>query len=462
MMYVLIVSSDADLLDDLLRLAAAADVEARVESDPARARSAWRDATLVVAGADSAAELPSCAPPRRPDVILVSAEAAGDVYRQAVDIGAQDVAVLPDDQTRLVERMAAAAEPNARAMTVGVIGGRGGAGRERPVRRSRQVRRRTRYPYAPGRRRPARRRHRPGPGSGRRPGRPMVRLLRPPRPPEQHALHDSLPAHDGLAVLSWHRGAVEPISAETMRSVLDAAVRGYDLVITDLPRHLSAATTEALSTADTTLLVVPAEVRATVAADRVADTTRRHTSDLRLVVRGPAPGGLKAGVIAESFRLPLAGTIPTDRRLATTSNAATLRPPPARWARSAPTSSTPSPGRDEHLLQAGDAHVRDRANRLTSTGANARVVPTLTKITSRSAARPTTPPTGAICARPAPARRSRARDPRHRPLHRAVIDGTSSTDLTDAVRARLTETGVALAAAHSVAAHLLDTLSRRR
>ncbi len=315
-MYVLIVSSDADLLDDLLRLAAAADVEARVESDPARARSAWRDATLVVAGADSAAELAGCSPPRRPDVILVSAEPAGDVYRQAVDIGAQDVAVLPADQTRLVERMAAAAEPNARAKTVGVIGGRGGAGASvlSAVLARSAAARGIRTLLVDG-----------DPlgggidlvlGAEGAPGARWSDYYDRRGRLSSTALHDSLPAHNGLAVLSWHRGAVEPISAETMRSVLDAAVRGYDLVITDLPRHLNPATTEALSTADTTLLVVPAEVRATVAADRVADTTRRHTRDLRLVVRGP--GSLKATVIAESLRLPLAGTITTDRRLATT------------------------------------------------------------------------------------------------------------------------------------------------
>jgi Flp pilus assembly CpaE family ATPase len=101
-----------------------------------------------------------------------------------------------------------------------------------------------------------------------------------------------------------------------MRSVLDAATRGYDLVITDLPRHPTDASTEALAAADVTLIVVPAEVRAAVAADRVADLARRYTRDLRLVIRGPAPGGLKPDVIAESLRLPLAGVMSADRRLA--------------------------------------------------------------------------------------------------------------------------------------------------
>src|SRR3954454_5416748 len=127
---VLIVSADAELVDDLLRLAAAADVAASVVSDTVRARSAWRDAALVIAGPDLSAELADRAPPRRPGVILATSEPSPDgVYRLAIDIGAQDVAPLPDAEAWLIERMAAATEPAAAgATTIGVIGGRGGAG----------------------------------------------------------------------------------------------------------------------------------------------------------------------------------------------------------------------------------------------------------------------------------------------------------------------------------------------
>lgn len=315
---VLIVSADASLLDDLLRLAAAADVEALVASDAVRARAAWRDAALVVAGPDLSAELASCAPPRRPGVILATADPGGeDVYRLAVDIGAQDVAPLPDAEAWLVERMAAASEPPAPgALTVGVVGGRGGAGAS--------VLAATLATCAAGR--GIRTLLIDGDplgggidlvlGAEHAPGARWSDYAERRGRLSSTALHDSLPTRGGLAVLSWHRGAVEPVPAETMRSVLDAAARGYDLVVTDLPRHLTEASAEALAAADVTLVVVPAEVRAVVAADRVADLARRYTRDLRLVVRGPAPGGLKADVIAESLRLPLAGVMPADRRVA--------------------------------------------------------------------------------------------------------------------------------------------------
>ncbi|MDN3354542.1 septum site-determining protein Ssd [Actinomadura sp. DC4] len=315
---ILIASADAELLDDLLRLAAAANVEAGVASDAVRAWSAWRDAALVVAGPDLAAELASRAPPRRPGVILATSDPDREgVYRLAVDIGAQEVAPLPDAETWLVERMAAAVEPSALgATTVAVLGGRGGAGASvlSAALASTGAGRGLRTLLIDG-----------DPlgggidlvlGAEDAPGARWSDYSERRGRLSSAALHDSLPAHGGLAVLSWHRGAVEPVPAETMRSVLDAATRGYDLVVADLPRQPTDATVEALSTADMTLIVVPAEVRAAVAADRVAEVARRYTRDLRLVVRGPAPGGLKADVIAESLRLPLAGVMAADRRLA--------------------------------------------------------------------------------------------------------------------------------------------------
>ena len=243
-----------------------------------------------------------------------------DVYRLAVDIGAQDVAVLPEAQAWLIDRMASSAEPvRGRGVVVGVLGGRGGAGASvlSAVLARSAAGRGLRTLLVDG-----------DPlgggidlvlGAEGAPGARWNDFCDRRGRLSSTSLHDSLPtAASGLAVLSWHRGAAEPLTAETMRSVLDASARGYDLVVTDLPRYLTAPTIEALSCTDTALLVVPAEVRATVAADRVAETVRPHAKDLRVVIRGPSPGGLKPSVIAQSLRLPLAGTIPTDRRLPAT------------------------------------------------------------------------------------------------------------------------------------------------
>lgn len=314
----MIATADAAHLDDLLRLATAADVRPRIAPDVARVRSAWREAALIVIDADLARELAAVAPPRRTGVILAVAGSDGDeVYRLAVDVGAQHVVPLPDGETWLVEQFAAAAEPvAARAVAVGVLGGRGGAGAS--------VLAATLGRCAAARGLRAILVDADPLGGGvdlvlgteSAPGARWSDYADRRGRLSAAALHDSLPAHDGLAVLSWHRGTVEPVSARTMRSVLDAAVRGYDVVIADVPRHLTDAGTEALAAADVGLVVVPSEVRATVAADRVIDLARPHVPDLRVVVRGPSPGGLKPTVIAESLRLPLAGVIAADRRLA--------------------------------------------------------------------------------------------------------------------------------------------------
>ncbi len=106
------------------------------------------------------------------------------------------------------------------------------------------------------------------------------------------ALRDALPAFDGLTVLSWDRGDLLSIPADAMLSVLGAGRRSFDLIVVDLPRRPDAAAEEALAQATHTLLVVPAEVRATAAAARVATALAEFTADIQVVVRGPAPSGL--------------------------------------------------------------------------------------------------------------------------------------------------------------------------
>ncbi|MCW2904702.1 MAG: hypothetical protein JWO67_6967 [Streptosporangiaceae bacterium] len=323
----LIVTADPEIADDLLRLAAAADAPAEVARDHVRARAAWRHPPLVLVGADLAAELICDPAPRRPGVVLVTTRPDDEeVYRTAVRLGAQDVAVLPDTEAWLVDTLAAAAEPaGERAAAVCVTGARGGAGASTLAAvlglAAMQGGLRTLLvdgdplgggldlllglEDAPGARWPdfvdlrgrlssaALREALPGLGRVRRPA----------------------PGGE-LAVLSWHRGQVEDIPPEAMRTVLDAGGRGFDLVIVDLPRHLGAAGAEALLAAGLALVVVPAELRAVVAGSRVAAGVGRHTGDVRAVVRGPAPGGLTPDGIGRALGLPLAGAVPWDRRLA--------------------------------------------------------------------------------------------------------------------------------------------------
>jgi secretion/DNA translocation related CpaE-like protein len=101
-----------------------------------------------------------------------------------------------------------------------------------------------------------------------------------------------------------------------MAAVLGAGRRACDLVVVDLPRHLDEAAEVVATTAQTVLVVVPAEVRATASAARVVTRLAPLAPDVRLVVRGPAPAGLSAQTVAESLGLPLAGSLRPEPGLA--------------------------------------------------------------------------------------------------------------------------------------------------
>jgi secretion/DNA translocation related CpaE-like protein len=124
------------------------------------------------------------------------------------------------------------------------------------------------------------------------------------------SLIGALPVIDGLHVLSCDRSTPStrlPVAAVT--AVLDAAREHYGVIVLDLPRWLDGPARVAVQNADLGLLVVPAQVRAALAARPVVSRLQELLADLRLVVRGPAPTGLAPEAISEALDLPLAGTL---------------------------------------------------------------------------------------------------------------------------------------------------------
>ncbi|WP_449348209.1 septum site-determining protein Ssd, partial [Streptomyces shaanxiensis] len=124
----LIVTEDEVLLDDLLRLCAAAGAKPEVHHGLPERRGSWEAAPLVLVGDDAARRVRGAA--RRRGVVLVGRDQDDSgVWKRAVEIGADHVLMLPDGEQWLVDRIADVAEGVGRpALTVGVIGGRGGAG----------------------------------------------------------------------------------------------------------------------------------------------------------------------------------------------------------------------------------------------------------------------------------------------------------------------------------------------
>jgi secretion/DNA translocation related CpaE-like protein len=317
----LVVTADPLLLDDLLRVCAAAGVEPEVAADVGAARRAWPSASLVLVGTDiprATAEPEALPVQRRPGVLLVGRDLDdGGVWEMAVRLGAEQVLILPDADAELVERVAEAAEGRVReALAVCCIGGRGGAGASTlaAALAVTATRRGLRCLLVDG--------DPLGGGIDLVLGGEDAVGLRWPELAGTHgrvngtALRDALPRVNGLTVLSWDRGDVLSIPADAMHTVLRAGRRSNDLVVVDLPRRVDAAAEEALSAGGPTLLVVPAEVRAVAAAARVAAAVAGVTVDLRVVVRGPAPSGLSATLIASSLGLPLAGYLPAEPKLA--------------------------------------------------------------------------------------------------------------------------------------------------
>jgi secretion/DNA translocation related CpaE-like protein len=312
----LVLTADEALLDELLRLAAAAGVEVDVAPDPVAARPRWQAAPLVVVG-DDQAESAAGQLGRRPQVILVGVDRADvSIWRRGVALGAEQVVYLPDVEHWLVERFADAAEETGRdALVVGVMGGRGGAGASvlavaLAVTSARRGLGTTLIDLDPL-----------GGGIDLLLGAEDCPGLRWPDFADTRgrlasaALRDALPERHGLTVLSWGRGHVVTIPPPAVRAVVSAARRGGDAVVLDMPRRLDAATEEALELCTCTLLVVPAEVRAVAAAARVALGLTAVTADVRVVVRGPSLSGLGAVEVSDALGLPVVAEMESEPHL---------------------------------------------------------------------------------------------------------------------------------------------------
>ncbi|MET9966324.1 septum site-determining protein Ssd [Streptomyces sp. NPDC006356] len=311
----LIVTEDAELLDDLLRLCAAAGATPEVHHGVPEPRGSWEAAPLVLVGDDAARRVRGVA--RRRGVVLVGRDQDDSgVWRRAVEIGADHVLMLPDGEQWLVDRIADVAEGVGRpALTVGVIGGRGGAGASTlacalAVTAAREGLRTLLVDGDPlgggldvllggeaadGLRWPAFAGSRGRLGSG--------------------ALEESLPKLHSLRVLSWDRGDCVAVPPQAMRAVLAAARRRGGAVVVDLPRRIDDGVAEALAQLDVGILVVPAELRAVAAARQVASAVQLVLRDLRAAVRGPYAPGLDDREVARLLELPLVGEVPLESGL---------------------------------------------------------------------------------------------------------------------------------------------------
>jgi secretion/DNA translocation related CpaE-like protein len=307
----LIVTTDSQLLDDLLRLAAAGSAEVRVAADVVAARPSWASAPFVLLGADVAADCVRADLSARTAVILVAPDVDSEPpWHVAEALKAERVAVLPAAETWLVDRLAdhTMGSPT-RGRVVAVLGGRGGAGASVLATALAVTARRLGFdtllvdadPF--------------GGGVDLVLGWERMQGLRWPdlveargrvNPP---ALVGALPGEGSLAVLSFDRSELDSVPAEAMAAALDAGRRGRDLVVVDLPRRFDEPSRFALTVADRAYVVVPAELRACAAARRIAAVASAHCPTLGVIVRDSGPVRMDPVEIARAVDLPLSGTL---------------------------------------------------------------------------------------------------------------------------------------------------------
>jgi len=319
----LVLIRDDRLREEVRRVAAAAQ-RALVEAEPPVGRHSWAGAPLVILDTVSARVCASTGYQRRVGVVLVTdGEPELPDWQSAAAVGAERVIALPGAAVGLIEKFAEHGEPRSgNGVVVAVAGACGGAGAS--VLAAATALRAASGP--PGRRTLLVDGAPFGGGLDLLLGIESTVGLRWPDLVVEDgriaagALHDALPgAAPGLAVLSCGRGGAGRlpgrIGAAAIHAVLEAGRAAGDLVICDLSGERGPAADQVLDSADLVVLVVPAWLRAVAAAESVAAHISARNPNQGLVVRGPAPGGLRGEEIAEVLDLPLLAAVRAQTEL---------------------------------------------------------------------------------------------------------------------------------------------------
>lgn len=283
----LIITRDETLLDELLRLGAAAGVTPEVAPDGLGGLAGWAAAPLVLVGADAAEELAELRPMRRDGVHVVSWGAfPAEAMRTAITLGAENVAELPQSGEWVVEQLTDLGDERPRrARTIGVLGGSGGAGATVLSAALGQVAA-TRGlavvidadPLGPGLDRVL--------GMEDRSGVRWDELCQTTGRLGATAFRESLPRRSGLGVLTWYTGRTGSLQPFAVREVMSAAQRGHETVVVDLPRMRDDLLDEALARCDQVVVVARPSVTGLASAARVV-AGLPDAGRAGLVLRGP-------------------------------------------------------------------------------------------------------------------------------------------------------------------------------
>lgn len=301
---VLALIGDQSLRDDVERVAAAAGVPVVHSAEPS-SRKVWTGAAAVLLDVANAQRCALRALPRRRRVVLVGrVEPAAADWQAAISVGAQHVITLPRQDADLVAELSEAAESSreevGRGAVVAVIAARGGAGASlfatALATSASDALLLDADPWGGGIDLAL--------GGEAEPGLRWPDLALESGRLNYPALRDALPRCRGVSVLSGGRSGGE-IGAGPLGAVIEAGRRGGATVICDVPRQSIPAADTALEDADLVVLIATADVRCCAAAAAIGAWVSGINPNVGLVVRGPAPGGLRAVDIAGAADLPL-------------------------------------------------------------------------------------------------------------------------------------------------------------
>ncbi|GAA1907823.1 MAG: hypothetical protein INR72_02790 [Williamsia herbipolensis] len=315
----LVAMVDDALLDDVTRCAAAAGYRV-VSADPTTGRRAWADATAVVLDPSSAGAVADAGWPRRPGVVVVGSGPIGaDLWRAAVRLGAEDAHVLPDGDHAVVGVLSRLRIPRrGPGLSVAVVGGHGGAGAS--VLAAAIATRAAEDDLV-------------GDtllvdlddlgggvdlvlGVEESPGLRWPELTVDSGQVVAAGLYAALPrTAAGVTVLGPRRGIGHDVGADSARAVVEAARTAGGAVVVDLSRRLDDVALAVVEVVDLVVVVTTATVRGCAAACEMAQRWRPVTDRSGLVVRGPAPGGLSASVVASTVGLDLIAAVRSDPRI---------------------------------------------------------------------------------------------------------------------------------------------------
>lgn len=291
----LLITRDPSLRDEVARLAAAAGVSPEVAADPAAALRSWTAASVVLVGADLGAEVVSVAPPRRPGVYVVGwGRLPDEMFRVAVGLGAEHVAELPRSDAWALELLADSGEQQDRhGVSIGVIGGSGGAGATTFAGALASVAAHQSAtclidtdPLGPGVDRVL--------GMDDREGVRWDALEQTSGRMGARSLREALPCRDDLRVLTWTTGLAGPLQPFAVREAMSAAARGHDTVVLDLARNGGDLAEELMARCQHLVVLVRASVPGLASAARFV-AGARETGPVTLVLRGNGVDAAEAG-----------------------------------------------------------------------------------------------------------------------------------------------------------------------